>query len=75
MVESKVDVQLQAINFGSKQLFSYKIVNEELNSAMSAKQRSFFALFKRFQAILAPRFETIFNEFLKKVPVAELFDG
>ena len=68
MVESKVDVQLQGIKVGFKQLFSNKILNWEFNSALSAKSWPFFALFRRFQAIFAPRFETIFF-FWKKFPL------
>ncbi|KAJ3660891.1 hypothetical protein Zmor_005319 [Zophobas morio] len=75
VIDSKLDMQLEGIKFGFKQLFSNEILNEEFNSAMSAKWRPLFAHFKQFVAIFAPRFGTIFNDFLKKVPVAELFDG
>ncbi|XP_063923802.1 uncharacterized protein LOC135137950 [Zophobas morio] len=75
VVDSKVDIQMQGIKFDYKQLFSNEILNEEFNCAMSTKWQSVFVLFKNFEAIFAPRFATIFNAFLKKVPVAELFDN
>ncbi|XP_063923798.1 uncharacterized protein LOC135137947 isoform X1 [Zophobas morio] len=75
VIDSKVDIQVQGVTFDYKHFFSNKILNEEFNSAMNAKWRQIFAIYKSFEWILAPLFGTIFNDFLKKVPVAELFDG
>ena len=74
VIDSKLDMQVEGIKFGFEHLFSDKVLNEKFNSAMSAKWRSVFAIFKSFEAIFAPRFGSIFNTLLKKVPVAELFD-
>ena len=69
-------MQAQGLKLDYKQLFSNKILNEEFNSAMNAKWREIFALSKSIdEDVFAPLFGTIVNSFLKKVPVAELFDG
>ena len=68
-------MQTQGGKFDYKHFFSNKILNEEFNNAMDAKWEQIFVLFKGFdEAMFAPYFGATFNDFLKKVPVAELFD-
>ena len=68
-------MQTQSVKFDYKEFFSNKILNEEFNSAMDAKSRQIFALFKSTEVKYAPLFGTIVNDFLKKIPVSEFFDG
>ena len=68
-------MQTQGGKFDYKHFFSNKILNEEFNNAMDAKWEQIFVLFKGFdEGMFAPYFGATFNDFLKKVPVAELFD-
>ncbi|XP_063923801.1 uncharacterized protein LOC135137949 [Zophobas morio] len=76
VIDSKIDAQTQGLKFDYKGLFSNKVLNEEFNNAMDEKWRQIWILFKSFDEVLfAPLFGTIFNDFLKKVPAAELVDG
>mgnify|MGYP005984238269 FL=1 len=76
MINSKLERQIRDFKFDFKQLFSNKVLNEEFNNAMDAKGEQIFSLFKDIdQAMFSPLFGRMFNAFLEKVPVAELFDG
>ncbi|KAJ3652900.1 hypothetical protein Zmor_018826 [Zophobas morio] len=75
VINSKLERQIRDFKFDFKQLFSNKILNEEFNNAMDAKGEQIFALFKDIdQAMFSPLFGRMFNAFLEKVPVDELFD-
>ncbi|XP_063923795.1 uncharacterized protein LOC135137944 [Zophobas morio] len=76
VIDSKLDMQAHGLKLDYKQLFSNKILNDEFNSAMNVKWREIFALSKSIdEDVFAPLFGTIVNGFLKRVPVADLFDG
>ncbi|XP_063924913.1 uncharacterized protein LOC135138821 [Zophobas morio] len=75
VIESAFDARARDIRFDFKHLFSNTWLNDEFNSELSAKGSQMYALVKHYEAIFAPYFGSVFNSFLEKVPVVELFDG
>ena len=74
VVDTGIDLQARGLAFDFK-LFSNERLNREFNSAMTEKGAEIFAACKPLEQVYAPLFGTIFNGFLEKVPVAELFKG
>ncbi|XP_063923797.1 uncharacterized protein LOC135137946 [Zophobas morio] len=75
VVGSGFDIQARSFRFDFKKLFSNEGLNREFNSAMTEKGSEIIALFQHVLQIYAPFFGAMFDGFLEKVPVAELFDG
>ena len=75
VIDSALDVQLDGLKFDFKHLFSNKRLNKEFNAEFNAQGMGAFTLFKHVGAIFGPYFHSVFNNFLEKVPVGELFDG
>ena len=67
-------MQVRDWKFDFKGIFSNSRLGYEFSSAMAEKEQELFARFKNWETIYAPLFGTIFNDFLEKVPVVELFD-
>ncbi|XP_063924993.1 uncharacterized protein LOC135138897 isoform X1 [Zophobas morio] len=75
VIDSEFDMKTaDRFKFEFKQLFSNRRLNDEFNSALSEKGLQVLHTFKHLQVVFAPRFGSIFNSFLEKVPVAELFE-
>ncbi|KAJ3652897.1 hypothetical protein Zmor_018825 [Zophobas morio] len=73
-VESELDMnRADGIKYDFKRLFQNRRLNHEFNSAMNEKGLQILGIFKHLQGIFAPHVTSIFNSFLEKVPVAELF--
>ncbi|XP_063924777.1 uncharacterized protein LOC135138722 [Zophobas morio] len=75
VIDSEFDMKsADRLKIEFKQLFPNRRLNDEFNSALSEKGLQTFELFKHLQVAFAPHFGSVFNNFLEKVPVVELFD-
>ena len=75
VVGTGIDIQTRDVTFDFKKLFPSERLNREFNSAMTEKWSEIFAGFQHMLQMYTPFFGAMFDGFLEKVPVAELFDG
>ncbi|KAJ3660890.1 hypothetical protein Zmor_005318 [Zophobas morio] len=75
VVGTGIEIQTRGLKFDFKKPFSSERLNREFNSAMTEKWAEIFAQVQHMAQIYSPFFGTMFNGFLEKVPVAELFEG
>ena len=75
MAGTGIDLQARDFFIDYKRLFSNERLNREFNSALVEKSSKIFAMFKHLEKIYAPFCGAMFNGFLGKVPIGELFDG
>jgi hypothetical protein len=76
VIETKLEMDVQSMTFHFENLFKDKILNEGFNRELDASTKKVLEYtFPIYLDSYGQGYERVFNNFLEKVPLTELFDG
>ncbi|CAH1382499.1 unnamed protein product [Tenebrio molitor] len=76
VIDTKLEMDVQSMTFHYENLFKDKILNEAFNRELDANTKKVLEYaFPIYLDSYGQGYERVFNNFLEKVPLTELFDG
>ncbi|KAJ3618490.1 hypothetical protein MTP99_006473 [Tenebrio molitor] len=76
VIDTKLEMDVQSMTFHFENLFKDKVLNEAFNRELDANTKKVLEYtFLIYLDGYAQGYERVFNNFLEKIPLTELFDG
>jgi hypothetical protein len=76
VIDTKLEMDVQSMTFHFENLFKDKVLNEAFNRELGVKTKKVLDYnFPIYLDSYGQGYQRVFNNFLEKVPLTELFDG